>query len=81
VLLVCNPAWNIKVGTTFLSKEQAQLMAEKDWFGSRRFIENFNKISKLLAKAGRSTSRPTDMKKFIQVPVAPKIEVKDFVKT
>ena len=51
-LLECRPAWNIKIGTTFLSKEQAQLIAEKDRFGSRRFIENCNQVSKLLAKAG-----------------------------
>jgi hypothetical protein len=79
-LLECRPAWNIKIGTTFLSREQAELVAGKD-FGNGKFTENCNKVSKLLAKAGRSASKPADGNNFTQAPVATTIEVEDFVKT
>jgi hypothetical protein len=81
VLLECRTAWNIKVGTTFLRKEQAELSAERDHFGISRFKENCNKVAKLLAKAGRFSSKPADGNKFIQAPVVTKIEVEDFTKT
>jgi hypothetical protein len=80
-LLEWRLAWNIKSGTTFLSKEQAASITKKDLFGSRRFTENCNKVSNLLAKARRSPSTPADGNKFIQAPVATKIEVEEIVKT
>jgi hypothetical protein len=57
-LLECGKLWNMKTSTTFLTKKQAELVAQKDLFGSGRFKENCNKVSKLLAKAGRSLSNP-----------------------
>jgi hypothetical protein len=79
-LLECHRVWNMKATTRFLSREQAELVAQKDQFGSGRFKENCNKVSKLLAKAGRSPSNPEDENKFIQAPVVTKIEVEDFRK-
>jgi hypothetical protein len=79
VLLECRAAWKIKVGPSFLSKEQAELIAKRDIFGSGgRFKKNCNKVSKLLEKAGRSTSKSSDGNKFVQAPVATKNKVKDF---
>jgi hypothetical protein len=80
-LLECRAAWKIKAGTTFLSTEQAQLIAERDHFGSARFKETCNKVSTLLEKAGRSTLKSSDANKFVQAPVASKIEVEEYVKT
>jgi hypothetical protein len=80
-LLECRKLWNMKTSSTFLTKKEAEVVAQKDLFGSGRFKENCDKISKLLAKAGRSLSNPEDKDKFIQAPVATKIEVEDFVKT
>jgi hypothetical protein len=42
----------LRLGTTCISKEQAELIAARDYFGSRRFIDISNKVSKLLAKRG-----------------------------
>jgi hypothetical protein len=80
VLLECQAAWKIKAGTNFLSNGQAQLIAERDHFGSARFKETCNKLSTLLEKAGRSTLKSSDANKFVQAPVALKIESEEYVK-
>jgi hypothetical protein len=81
-LLECRVAWKIKAGTTFLSTKQAQLIAERDHFGSAGFKETCNKVSTLLLeKAGRSTFKSSDANKFVQAPVASKIKVEEYVKT
>ena len=79
-LLECRPAWKIKYATPFLSQGQAELVAEKD-YGKGRVTESCNLVSKLLAKAGGSLSKPADGNKFVQAPVTSKVEVEDFVKS
>jgi hypothetical protein len=81
VLLECRAAWKIKAGTTFLSTVQAELLITKrDIFGSGRFKENCNKVSRLLAKAGRSNIESSDGNKFVQAPVVTKSRVEELVK-
>jgi hypothetical protein len=73
-LLECRRVWNMKATTRFLScREQAELVVQKDQLDSGRFKENCYKISKLLAKAGRSPSNPADKNKFIQAPLKSRI--------
>jgi hypothetical protein len=59
-LLECRAAWKIKAGTTFLSTEQAQLIAKRDHFDSVWNKETCNKVLTLLEKAGRSTLKSSD---------------------
>jgi hypothetical protein len=69
----------IKAGTTLLSTKQAQLIAKRYYFGSARFKETCNKVLTLLEKAGRSTLKSSDDNKFVQAPVASKIEVEEYL--
>lgn len=78
--VVLEPLIDIKVGTTFLSTDQAELITMRDIFGSGRFTENCNKVLCLLAKSGRSTLKYSDGNKFVQAPVVTKSEVKEIVK-